>query len=67
MPEFGSLCYPDFVVATTKTGGLAPEHESVPDTVPVGAHEAAYVGTEPAPPPPPAAPAAPGSDGGGSK
>src|SRR5207253_1262178 len=26
MPEFGALCYPDFVLATTKTGGHAPEH-----------------------------------------
>jgi Amt family ammonium transporter len=24
MPEFGALCYPDFVLATTKTGGHAP-------------------------------------------
>ena len=24
MPEFGALCYPDFVMATTSTGGHAP-------------------------------------------
>ena len=24
MHEFGALCYPDFVLATTKTGGHAP-------------------------------------------
>jgi Amt family ammonium transporter len=25
MPEFGALCYPDFVLATTQTGGHAPQ------------------------------------------
>ena len=28
MHEFGALCYPDFVLATTKTGGHAPETAS---------------------------------------
>ena len=30
MPEFGALCYPDFVLATTKTGGQAATSSSVP-------------------------------------
>ena len=30
MPEFGALCYPDFVLATTKTGGHAADSISPP-------------------------------------
>src|SRR2546430_2534232 len=52
MPEFGALCYPDFVLATTKTGGHAPaSHEQSAGPAP------AFVGHEPAvtssPPPSP--------------
>jgi Amt family ammonium transporter len=35
LPEFGALCYPDFVLATTKTGGHAPE-----PLPPIGASDA---------------------------
>lgn len=56
MPEFGALCYPDFVLATTKTGGHAPaaaspvEHSSRPSPAFVD-HDPASTGS----PPPPSA------------
>src|SRR5205823_9930500 len=51
MPEFGALCYPDFVLATTKTGGHASEHAA---GAPGG--DPALIGREPPPTPPGAGP-----------
>jgi len=53
MPEFGALCYPDFVLATTKTGGHAPT--TGPPMEQSSGPAPAFVGHEPAsaPPPPP--------------
>jgi len=65
MPELGALCYPDFVIATTKTGGHAPYAEGVPQPVGAGGPGSAYLGREPAPPPPSSAPTGPGFDQGG--
>jgi Amt family ammonium transporter len=52
MSEFGALCYPDFVLATTKTGGHAPsgEHPLGPEPAFVG-QEPSVTGSPPAPPP----------------
>ena len=36
MPEFGALCYPDFVLATTKTGGHAPAEGELGPSRPAG-------------------------------
>jgi Amt family ammonium transporter len=66
MPEFGALCYPDFVLATTKTGGHAPEHNPGEPGYTPGAGST-YLGREPtatgvitAPPPPPSSESDPG-------
>jgi Amt family ammonium transporter len=44
-PEFGAVCYPDFVLATTTTGSYAGAHSGPPSTAP-----ASHAAADPGPP-----------------
>jgi len=61
VPEFGALCYPDFVLVTTTTGGHAPGH-SAPSLGTPSTEEPAYVERAPLPAATGVAKAPPGPD-----